>query len=64
MRRAVAIVVGLVALTLPGVARADTDPGTAEWQQVPRERMAAECGMDPDMLDAAKPQARRRRRSS
>src|SRR3954464_6619369 len=31
------------------------DAGTADWQQVPRDRMAAECGMDPDILDAALP---------
>jgi len=36
-------------------AHADTDPGSAEWQQVPRERLAAECGLDPDLLDQAAP---------
>ena len=54
MRRTASIVC-LLMLTCTGVAYGDTDPGAAEWQQVPRERMVAECGMDPDMLDAAAP---------
>ena len=29
------------------------DPGTAEWELVPRDRVAAECGLDPDLLEAA-----------
>lgn len=29
------------------------DPGTAEWELVPRERVAAECNLDPDLLEAA-----------
>ena len=41
-------------LLLPAAAAAQ-DPGTADWQQVPRDRMVAECGLDPDMLDAAAP---------
>ena len=45
----------LLALALPAAALGDTDPGSAEWQPVPRERIAAECGLDPDMLDAAAP---------
>ncbi len=27
------------------------DPGTGEWETVPRERLAEECGLDPDILD-------------
>jgi CubicO group peptidase (beta-lactamase class C family) len=45
---------GLV-LAAPAGAQIDTDPGTAEWQQVARDRMIADCGMDPDLLDQAKP---------
>jgi putative cell wall-binding protein len=30
-----------------------TDPGTAAWERVPRDRVAAECGMDPDLLEQA-----------
>lgn len=55
MRRTIPGVIALLALSVGGVAHADTDPGTAEWQQVPRDRMVAECGMDPAMLDAAAP---------
>ena len=44
----------LAAGSFPTAAGAQ-DPGTAEWQQVPRDRMAAECGLDPDVLDAAAP---------
>jgi Beta-lactamase len=29
------------------------DPGTAEWQPVPRARVAGECRLDPDLLAAA-----------
>ena len=29
-----------------------TDPGTAEWDPVPRDRVAEECGLDPEILDA------------
>src|SRR5688572_14233990 len=42
------------ALLAPATALAQ-DPGAAEWTQVPRDRMVAECGMDPDVLDAALP---------
>jgi CubicO group peptidase (beta-lactamase class C family) len=35
-----------------GVAGAQ-DPGTADWVPVPRDRVAAECGMDPKMLEDA-----------
>src|SRR3954454_1910704 len=44
----------LAAGSFPAVAAAQ-DPGTADWQQVPRDQMAAQCGMDPDVLDAALP---------
>jgi hypothetical protein len=30
-----------------------TDPGPDPWQLVPRNRVAAECGLDPDLLDDA-----------
>lgn len=29
------------------------DPGTAEWQPVPTDRVAAECGLDPALLQEA-----------
>ena len=29
------------------------DPGTEPWELVPRERVAEECGLDPDLLQAA-----------
>jgi hypothetical protein len=29
------------------------DPGTAEWQPVPADRVAAECSLDPALLEAA-----------
>lgn len=32
---------------------AATDPGTGPWQLVPPERVAEECGLDPDLLRAA-----------
>ncbi len=44
----------LAAGSFPAAAGAQ-DPGTADWQQVPRDRIAAECGLDPDVLDAALP---------
>src|SRR4051812_30164091 len=44
----------VVTCSFPAAAGAQ-DPGTADWQQVPRDRMVAECGMDPDILDAALP---------
>ena len=49
MRRALAV---LVALAWAAPASADTDPGIHEWQPVPRDRIAAECGMDPDLLES------------
>jgi hypothetical protein len=36
-----------------GGAGGRTDPGTGEWELVPRDRVAEECGLDPDLLDAA-----------
>ena len=42
------------AVLLPGTAPAQ-DPGGSEWQQVPPDRMIAECGLDPDLLEAAAP---------
>jgi CubicO group peptidase (beta-lactamase class C family) len=54
-RRAAAVVSGLVVTTclLPqGVASADTDPGAKDWERVPRDQVAAECGMDPELLEA------------
>ena len=53
MRRWLTIAIA-AALAFPAAAGAQ-DPGTADWQQVPRDRVAAECGMDPDVLDAALP---------
>jgi hypothetical protein len=44
----------LAALAFPAGAGAQ-DPGAADWEQVPRDRIAAECGLDPDVLDAALP---------
>jgi CubicO group peptidase (beta-lactamase class C family) len=35
-----------------GVASADTDPGAQDWERVPRDQVAAECGMDPELLEA------------
>ena len=46
---ALAVVLGLV---VAAPAAADTDPGIHEWQPVPRDRVAAECGMDPDLLES------------
>lgn len=30
-------------------------PGTAPWERVPRDDVARECNLDPDLLDAAEP---------
>ena len=30
-----------------------TDPGTEAWELVPKDRVAAECRLDPDLLEAA-----------
>jgi hypothetical protein len=48
------VAIAATAIACPATAGAQ-DPGTAEWQQVPRDRMVAECGLDPDILDAAAP---------
>jgi putative cell wall-binding protein len=34
-------------------ARTTTDPGAAAWERVPRERVAEECGLDPDLMEQA-----------
>lgn len=55
-RRRTAVVSALAVLlaggswVTPSAALAD-DPGTAEWERVPRDQVAAECGMDPDLLE-------------
>jgi hypothetical protein len=36
-----------------GSSAGPTDPGAAEWELVPRDRVAVECGLDPALLDAA-----------
>ncbi len=36
------------------------DPGNKPWQPVPRGSVAKECGLDPDLLDAADTQLNRR----
>jgi hypothetical protein len=51
-----AIIAGVLAAGACPAAAAAQDPGTADWQPVPRDRIAAECGLDPDVLDAALPQ--------
>lgn len=48
-----AALLGAASLVTPSAALADTDPGTAEWERVPRDQVAAECGMDPDLLEQA-----------
>ena len=54
-RRAGVISVVLALLTtvsgLP--AAASPDPGSQPWEPVPRDRVAAECGLDPDLMDQA-----------
>ena len=49
-----------LAVALPAAAHAQEpgtqDPGTAPWSAVPRDQIAAQCGLDPDVLDAASPQ--------
>src|SRR3954453_20195026 len=55
MRRLLTMTLAVLGTSaFPAIAGAQ-DPGTADWPQVPRDRMAAECGMDPDILDAALP---------
>lgn len=58
--RALAVVAALAmgsAAFLPTASAATSsvvaDPGTAPWSLVPREQVAQECGLDPDLLDAA-----------
>lgn len=48
------VVVVMLSLLFPAPALAQ-DPGAADWQPVPRDRMIAECGLDPDLLDAQAP---------
>jgi CubicO group peptidase (beta-lactamase class C family) len=55
MRRRGAFAVVLACLLAPAPAAADSDPGIHDWQPVPRDRVAAECGMDPDLLEQATP---------
>jgi CubicO group peptidase (beta-lactamase class C family) len=52
MRRSLTIALAAVAVGAFPAAAGAQDPGTAEWQQVPRDRLVAECGLDPDVLDA------------
>lgn len=51
----VLVLTGLAVLGSASVARADTDPGRAGWEQVPRDRMVQECGLDPALLERAAP---------
>jgi putative cell wall-binding protein/CubicO group peptidase (beta-lactamase class C family) len=37
----------------PAVDRVHADPGAAPWERVPRDRVAEECGQDPDLMDQA-----------
>ncbi|HSW13780.1 MAG TPA: serine hydrolase [Solimonas sp.] len=39
----------------PSALRAD-DPGTQPWARIPRDQVAAACGLDPALLDAVAPQ--------
>src|SRR4051795_2734682 len=55
MRRLLTMTLAVLAASAFPAAAGAEDPGTADWQQVPRDRMVAECGMDPDILDAAAP---------
>ena len=58
VRRSLTITLAaLAASTFPAAAGAQ-DPGSADWEQVPRDRIAAECGLDPDVLDAAAAEVR------
>jgi putative cell wall-binding protein len=64
---AVMVVAALTAAATPGAgaepagpadgrsqaAAVMADPGTDEWERVPRDRVAQECGMDPDLLEQA-----------
>src|SRR5688572_15377770 len=51
----VAVAAALLTIAVPTAAQADSDPGTADWERVPRDRVAAECGMDPALLEEATP---------
>src|SRR5688500_4473854 len=56
IRRLLTVVAAVVALvaTLPaGGAPRAADPGAEPWARVPRDRVAAECGLDPDLLEQA-----------
>lgn len=33
-----------------------SDPGAQPWERVPRDQVAAVCGLDPELLEAAEPQ--------
>jgi CubicO group peptidase (beta-lactamase class C family) len=43
----------VVGLAPAAVHAGSLDPGAAPWTQVPRERVAEECGLDPNLLEAA-----------
>lgn len=40
-------------MAVPVSSRTAGDPGSKPWAQVPRDRVAAECGMDPLLLERA-----------
>ncbi|WP_354698199.1 hypothetical protein DSM112329_03864 [Paraconexibacter sp. AEG42_29] len=47
---------GVLAMSSGVAGAAGTeDPGSAPWKQVPRDRLIAECGLDPAMLNAYAP---------
>src|SRR4051812_43872840 len=58
--RGMCVVGAVLAVALPAVATAQEagmeDPGAAPWAPVPRDQIAAQCGLDPDVLDQASPQ--------
>jgi CubicO group peptidase (beta-lactamase class C family) len=49
------VLLSIAGVAHPAAARAE-DPGTAPWTPVARDEVAAQCGLDPDLLDAASPQ--------
>src|SRR3954470_3881996 len=53
VRRSLTITLAAVAASAFPAAAGAQDPGTADWQQVPRDRMVGECGVDPDVPHAA-----------
>ena len=55
MRCRASLAAVLLALVCAAPAAADSDPGTAPWERVPRDRVAAECGMDPELLEQVTP---------